>query len=138
GRLATEHGSSDAVKQLGQKMVTDHGKANDELAQLAQQKGVTLPAGMDASHKRAYDKLAKLSGDQFDREWTKAMAKDHDKDVKAFQRESQKAKDPDVKDWAARTLPVIQQHQQQMHETMANVKGAASGSASPGTRSRTK
>ena len=43
GRLASERGSSDTVKQLGQKMVTDHGKANDDLAQLAQHKGVMLP-----------------------------------------------------------------------------------------------
>jgi len=132
GRLASERGSSDTVKQLGQKMVADHGKASDELAQLAQHRGVMLPTGLDAKHKRLYDRLAKLSGDQFDREWVKDMARDHDKDVKAFQKEAQKAKDPDVKGWAAKTLPVIQQHQQQVHDAMASVGGAAS--ASPGSK----
>jgi putative membrane protein len=48
GRLASERGGSDAVKQFGQRMVNDHGKANEELAQLAQQKGVTLPSDLDA------------------------------------------------------------------------------------------
>src|SRR5262249_46785567 len=84
GRLATERGSSDTGKQLGQKMVADHQKALDELTQMAQQKNVKLPADLEAKHKRLYDRLAKLSGDQFDREWLKAMQKDHDKDVKEF------------------------------------------------------
>jgi predicted outer membrane protein len=49
GKLASERASSDAVKQFGQRMATDHGKAYDELKDLAQQKGLALPADLDPS-----------------------------------------------------------------------------------------
>jgi putative membrane protein len=133
GRLAAERGTSDAVKQFGQRMVTDHGKAGDELAKLAQDKGVELPADMDAKHKRLHDRLAKLSGAEFDREYMKEMVRDHDTDVKAFQREADRAKDADLKAWAAKTLPTLKEHQQQAHQMQASVSGKnrSEGAASP-------
>ena len=135
GRLATEHGSSDAVKQFGNRMVTDHGKANDELAQLAQQKGVTLPSDLDASHRRMIDRFSKLSGDEFDRAYIREMVKDHDKDVKEFQREAQRAKDSDLKSWAGKTLPTVQEHQQQIRQMSTSAGKASGGRASRGSSS---
>src|SRR5437867_4039079 len=73
GRLASQRGASDAVKQFGQRMATDHGTALDELKQLAQGKGMTLPTDTDRAHKRLHDRLSKLSGAEFDREYMKAM-----------------------------------------------------------------
>src|SRR5437588_6359038 len=43
GQLASSKASSDEVKKFGQRMVEDHGKANDQLKQLAQSKNVDLP-----------------------------------------------------------------------------------------------
>src|SRR5215469_13868965 len=43
GRLAQQHASNDAVKRFGQRMVTDHSKADQELTELATSKGVDLP-----------------------------------------------------------------------------------------------
>jgi putative membrane protein len=135
GRVATERGASDSVKQFGQRMVTDHGKANDELAKVAQDKGVELPADMDAKRKRLQDRLAKLSGADFDREYMREMVRDHDADVKAFEREADRAKDPDVKAWAAKTLPVLKEHQQQAHQVQASVGGKRTeGAAAPRTK----
>ncbi len=125
GKLASERGGSDAVKQFGQKMATDHGKANDELAQLAQQKGITLPTDLDAKHKKLHDRLSKLSGAEFDAAYMREMVRDHDKDVKEFQRESRRGKDPDVKAWAAKTLPTLQEHDQLAKQTQASLKGAS-------------
>ncbi len=123
GRLASEHGGSDAVKQFGQRMVTDHGKANDELTQLAQQKGVSLPTAPDAKDQKLIDRLSKLSGADFDRAYMRAMVRDHNKDVKEFQREAQRGKDADVQSWASKTLPTLQEHQQQAKQLVATVKG---------------
>ena len=110
GKLATEKASAPEVKQFGQRMVDDHGKANDQLKQLAGQKGVTLPTTMDKSAQKEYDRLSKLSGAEFDREYMKHMVSDHKKDVSEFKSEASEAKDADLKQWAQTTLPVLEEH----------------------------
>lgn len=131
GQLAEQKAASDGVKQFGKRMATDHGKANDELKQLASQKGVALPMDLDRSHQGLYDKLAKLNGADFDRAYMKEMVKDHDKDVKAFRKQADSGKDPDVKSWASKTLPTLQEHQQQAKQVAASVQGKGSPAASP-------
>ena len=121
GKLASEKASSSEVKQFGQRMVEDHGKANDELKQLATQKHVDLPAEPSAKHKATKARLEKLSGEQFDKAYVADMLKDHKKDVAAFEKQSRSAKDPDLKSFAAKTLPTLQDHLKQ-------VQGLASGS----------
>jgi len=110
GKLAQQNGSSAEVKSFGQRMVDDHSKANDELKTLAQSKNVTLPTELDAKHKALHDRLAKLQGAQFDRAYMQAMVQDHKKDVSEFRRESTSAKDPDVKSFASKTLPTLEEH----------------------------
>jgi putative membrane protein len=112
GKLATQKAGTDQVKQFGQRMVDDHSKANDQLKQVASSKNVTLPTDVDKSTKREMDKLSKLSGADFDREYMKNMVSDHKKDVSDFKSEASRAKDPDVKQFAASTLPTLQEHLQ--------------------------
>jgi len=125
GKLAADKGASDAVKQFGKRMTDDHGKANAELKDFAEKKGLTLPADLDAKHKQLRDRLAKLNGADFDRAYANEMVKDHKKDVKEFQREAEKAKDPDVKSFAAKTLPTLQDHLKQVEDLQTQVKGTA-------------
>jgi putative membrane protein len=110
GKLAAEKGSTDAVKQFGQKMVDDHSKADDELKQVASQRNITLPDSLDSRHQARIDKLSKLSGTAFDRAYVKDQMKDHEQDVREFQTEAQNGSDPAVKDFASKTLPTIQEH----------------------------
>ncbi len=123
GKVVEQRAASQDVKQFAQKMVTDHSKANEELRQLAQEKGVTMPADTKATEKHEANKLAKLEGEKLDREYMKHMVKDHQKDVKEFQKEAQKAKDPDVKAFAQKTLPTLQDHLQMAQNTEAAVSG---------------
>ena len=131
GKLATEKGQSDEVKKFGQRMVDDHSKANDQLKQLAESKGVTLPSSLSAKDKSTKAKLEKLSGEQFDRAYMNDMVQDHTKDVSEFQRASTQAKDSDVKSFASQTLPTLQDHLKEARsiapkerkEAMAGKKG---------------
>ena len=116
GKLATEKAQSEDVKKFGERMVNDHSKADDQLKQLASQKGVTLPSSLDAKDQALKDRLSKLSGSQFDHAYMQAMVQDHKKDVAEFQKESTSAKDPDVKNWAAQTLPTLQSHLQEAQQ----------------------
>jgi putative membrane protein len=131
GKLASEKASHDSVKQFGKRMADDHQKAADELKQLASQKGVALPTSLDRGHQRLYDRLSKLNGADFDRAYMKEMVKDHDRDVKAFQKEADSGKDSDLKAWAAKTLPTLKEHQQQAKQVHASVQGKGSPAASP-------
>ncbi|MGE3958815.1 MAG: DUF4142 domain-containing protein [Vicinamibacterales bacterium] len=49
GKLATAKAQSQEVKQFAQRMVTDHGKANEELKSLAQRKNIALPTDSGTS-----------------------------------------------------------------------------------------
>jgi putative membrane protein len=110
GKLAASKASDPDVKNFGQKMVDDHSKANDQLKQIASQKGVTLPAGLNNMQKHDKAKLEKLSGAAFDRSYISMMVQDHKKDVADFQKESNSGKDGDVKSFASATLPTLQDH----------------------------
>jgi putative membrane protein len=110
GRLATEKGVSDAVKQFGQRMVDDHSRANSELMQIAGGKGLTLPAGLDAKHQALMRKMSALSGAAFDSAYAKQMVKDHNQTISLFQREATRGTDADLKAFAQKTLPALQEH----------------------------
>jgi len=117
GKLAMEKGSSPTVKEFGKKMVDDHGKANEELRTLASKKNFPLPTDLDSEAKATYDKLAKLSGADFDKAYLDAMVKDHDEDVKEFKKEaSAGSMDPELRAWAQKTLNVIEQHDHMAHQ----------------------
>jgi len=116
GKLAQEKASSDAVKQFGERMVTDHTKANDDLKKLADAESVSIPTALDSKHQSRIDKLSKLSGTDFDRAYIKDELKDHEQDVREFQEEAQGGSDASVKDFASKTLPTLQDH-------LAAVKG---------------
>jgi len=121
GKLASEKASNDEVKKFAERMVTDHNKANDELKTLAQSKSITLPSDLDPKDKATHDRLAKLSGAAFDRAYIQQMVAGHRKAVAAFKKESMSGKDPDVKAWAAKTLPTIEDHLKMAQDIAKNV-----------------
>src|SRR5882672_514887 len=81
GRLAVQRGSNPAVKSFGQRMIEDHSRANDELKAIATKKSITLPPDMNSDQKATMDKLSKLSGADFDKEYMSDMVKDHEADA---------------------------------------------------------
>ena len=110
GRIAAQQGTSDAIKQFGQRMVDDHGNANTELMSLASSKGITLPTSLDDKHRAQVTKLSAMSGADFDRAYAKMMLKDHEKDVSEFEKQSTKGTDADIKAFVSKTLPTLQEH----------------------------
>ncbi len=116
GRLALQRAASSEVKQFAQQMITDHTRAGQELTQIAQGKKVTLPQELLPKHKETMEKLSKLNGAEFDREYVKAMVEAHVKDVTAFESAATTGVDADVKAFAAKTLPTLRMHLQMIRE----------------------
>jgi putative membrane protein len=130
GKLATDKASKDDVKKFGQRMVDDHSKAADELKSIAQTKNMTWPADLDAKHKSVHDRLTKLSGDAFDRAYMQEMVEGHRKVAAALRTESTSGKDPEIKAWAAKTMPTVQDHLKQAQDIARGVVGTT-GTAKP-------
>lgn len=111
GRLATERATDPGLKQFGEQMIADHSAASSELKSLAQSKGITPPAAMLPRHQKLYDQLVKAEdGEKFDDAYRKLMVSSHKEAVTLFDKTARTAKDPDVKAFAAKTLPTLQQH----------------------------
>jgi putative membrane protein len=110
GQLASEKATDPKVKEFAQRMVTDHGQANQQLEQIASKKELDLPKMVPTEAQEEHDKLAKLSGAQFDKEYMRFMVKDHQQDAEDFQKAQNEVADPDLKQFATQTLPIIQEH----------------------------
>jgi putative membrane protein len=109
-QLAEANAQRADVKQFAKMMVSDHSKANSELKGLAAKKKVTLPTTIDADHQSLKDRLSGLKGADFDSAYIDAMVQDHEGAVSLFSDQAQNGTDPEVKAWAAKTLPKLQGH----------------------------
>lgn len=157
GKLAVQKAQSAQVKQYGQRLIDDHTKANTELKQIAATKGVTLPEShegitsdtdttdrtqvrekSDSDHdlgfwdRRAMKKLEGLSGTEFDREFIKMAVSDHQKDVKEFEKASKDLDDSDLKAFAAKVLPKLQEHLSQAQTLEASIGSTGAPGSSSG------
>ena len=121
GRLATQRGGDALVREFGARMVADHSRANSELKSIAGQKGMTLPSDLTSEQKSEVEKLSKMSGPDFDKEYMSAMLKDHQDDVKDFETQSKEGNDPEIKAFAGKTLPTLQQHLQMAQQAAQKV-----------------
>ena len=110
GRLAAQNASSAEVKQFAQRMVDDHSKAGEELKGMAAKKDVALAPKLDRQHREMHDALAKLKSTAFDQAYMAHMVKAHLEAVTLFQQEAKAGQDADLKAWAAKTLPTLQEH----------------------------
>jgi putative membrane protein len=112
GQLAQQKSESPDVKQLGQKMMENRTKLDEQLKPIAQKLDVAQPKKPSKKEKELMAKLEALSGPQFDEEYIKAVAKDNQQDVKDFQTEAQSASDPTLQQAAKQDAPVLAEHQQ--------------------------
>jgi putative membrane protein len=92
-------------------MIDDHTRALNDVKALAQKKGLTVPAELDAKHKALAEKLGKLKGRAFDTMYMKqAGVEDHTQVRGKLKKDLAEAQDPDVKALAAKMLPTVEQH----------------------------
>ena len=123
GKLAAEKASNADVKAFGQQMVDDHTKAGDQLKGVAAKENISLPTTLTPKDQATYDKLNGLSGAAFDKAYVADMVKDHEMDVKEFQKESTTGKDDAIKGFATDTLPTLKGHLDKIKSIQAKMKG---------------
>lgn len=110
GKYASQNAMSQRVKDFAAMIVRDHTAANDELKALAMSKNITLPATVGDDARKHMDEMMKMKGKDFDKHYMDMMLDDHKKDVKAFEKAAKDCKDPELKSFAGKTLPVLMAH----------------------------
>lgn len=110
GQLAAKQAPLPAVRQFGNDMVTQHTQANQQLAGIAQSKGVTPPTELDPSDAATLQHLQSLHGRSFDMQYLRAQIDGHEKMEQVLQREIQQGSDTELKSFAQQTLTVVREH----------------------------
>lgn len=110
GQLAQAQGASQAVKDLGQMLATDHTSDYTQLSAIAGKAGLTVPKGTDAKHDKMIAPFEKLKAKMFDRRYTQTMVKGHQEAIAAYKKEASNGQNADIKTYAQQTLPTLEKH----------------------------
>jgi putative membrane protein len=108
GKLAQQNGQSDEVKKFGQMLSNDHSAANQKAMDAAKAIGMTPPDGPNAKQKADYEKMSKITGARFDREFATHMVADHQKDIAEYKKETRQS--DAAADYAKSQVDVLQKH----------------------------
>jgi putative membrane protein len=133
GELAQKNAASADVKEFARMMVQDHTRAGKKLEEVAQRENVEREDKSDNDARDDVQKLSKLSGRDFDKEYIDMMVKDHKDAVDALQDQAENADHADVKTWAAETLPRIKHHLEVAQQLQNQLNNAAETSAKSGS-----
>lgn len=99
------------VKRFAERMIEDHTKANEQLTSIAAGLGAEMPKTLDSEHERMRGKLQALHGKAFDDQYMHDMVEDHNQAVKLFQQEERSGHNAELKQFAQKTLPTLEDHQ---------------------------
>jgi len=109
-QVAERKAQSSEIRQYAQMIRKDHEQANQQLQPIAQAHGVSASQTLDSKHQKKLDRMQKLSGTEFDKEYATEMLKDHQKDIARYEHASQNLKENDIRQYAQTTLPKLRQH----------------------------
>lgn len=110
GQLAQDKAQSQAVKDYGQMLVTDHTKDYNDLTAAATKAGLSVPKGIDAKNSKMIAPLEKLKGTAFDQRFIQMMVSGHKAAISAYTREIKEDQNADIKNYAQTAMPVLQKH----------------------------
>jgi len=113
--IAQGHGQTDAVRLLARQLLADRRQMLDEQINLGYEKGMPLPSTPDAADQAAVRKLAHTGASDLDRRFIEELNELLRAQLQLITQASQKAIDPDVRAYAARMLPLLQQEIKQLN-----------------------
>lgn len=122
GQMAADRATNPELKKFGQMMVGDHTKANDRLKAAAAKDGLKVPDQLLPADQTILDRLSKLRGAEFDREYARVIVDSHDRSVASFEQEAKQGQRPALKAFAAETIPTLRQHLEMARGLVQKVK----------------
>jgi len=110
-KLAEQKGTAQE-KSFAQQMITDHTKTTMDLKRLVDGGKVKaeIPTALDSSHQSKLERLQGANGKDFSSDFASDQVSAHKDAVSLFERYAKGGDDPELKDWAGKTLPALQHH----------------------------
>ena len=112
--MGAKKATNPELKKFSEHMVEAHAKVGNQLKELAAKKGFSLPKAVSVGHEFCAQSLAGLSGEEFDHAYAHAQMTNHMAAIAAFKAEAEWGQDPEVKAWAAKTLPGLEEHAREL------------------------
>lgn len=109
-QLAVNSSGTEAVRQLAQDILNDHGTMHEELKSFAVPKKIALPTTPDEDDQKKINNLSEKRGTDFDKAYLDYTVTYHKEAISLFEKEAEKGRDAQLKQWAAEKLPVMQEH----------------------------
>ena len=126
GKLAQEKGTAADVKAFGAMMVKDHTAANGKLKAIADQKKLEVSTDAELLDKAKAMILDLRSAKSFDQAYANNQVKAHEATIEIFEDEAKNGDDPELKQFAAATLPTLKAHLEKAKE-LAKAHGGTVG-----------
>lgn len=123
-KLAKKRASSDAIREMAEKMVDDHSRANDRLTSIASKQNITLPKNLEAAQQRDVDRLQKLSGQAFDRALLAHERQAHREAIALYSKQAESGSNAELKKFAADQLPKLREHLEQVEKLQRQSGGS--------------
>jgi putative membrane protein len=109
-KMIEQKSKDPAVRDFAKRMVTDHTQASQTLATVAEMTGISLPASPSAADRTQEDELKKLSGAKLNKAYLRDELAGHKQVISAFESEIEHGQDEAAKNYAAQTLPTLEDH----------------------------
>lgn len=129
GKMAQDRAADTGVKDFGQTLVQDHTKAYEELTVVANKTGESIPKGIDVRRNRAIEELTRQKGIGFDRRFVTHEIQDHRKTITEFKREAENGQNADIKAYAQKMIPTLEEHLRKAEELEKSGKSTTTASA---------
>jgi putative membrane protein len=110
GRLVQTKATDASIKTDAGMMVEHHGKANDELIALARAQNLEVPTTLSAEGAKKLQKLRDEAPEDFDETYIEMMIGAHEDAITLFEKQMKRDEDPDLQQWARKTLPTLRMH----------------------------
>ncbi len=115
-RVALERATQPSIKAFAEQMIKDHTECNNKIVAVAAKKRIALPNAIDAVHAIAINRLARMTGSDFDKTYMMSQVGAHKEALLLFEHESCKGEDSDLKELATKTIPILEHHTKEAFE----------------------
>lgn len=108
--LTIDRSSSDTIKGFAVSLMTDQSIFNSDIREFAERRGITLTNTLSSKSKKKFDAIAGKPAGEFDKAYCAFLVRESEEGVIKFKEEAKSGNDPELKDWAARKVTILEQH----------------------------